>query len=808
MKSLFNKYTNSKIREILIAVSILLFIGRMALPGLKYPFIGLFILSVLSCIPVFIRLSLKTILKLFLSTWQFIILGIFLITSLFVSIDFILDPVFEIMSFMIIMVILVQITFTVDKLKGFLAKLQELVIYISISIALIGLTVFIINFEKKPFGGSSIVSDNNFYALYSILGVLLLVTGKKEIRKRINGLLYYLSLLILYFNIIFSYSRRGFIVLGGFLVYLSVIFIIRFLSGKKLGKVKDMFAFYISAVAFSTLLFVFIFATNGEFKKSFSEKLSLNYNNIKLFTSSLSYRYLSIIDTKTTYPCFVSKYYNLAFNKKDPSTWNIFNVKIVENIEGKGDSILPNGTKAIKLDKTITSSGSYTNARKHLRIIEDSTFTLGSLIRAKIYCYVSEDYDGKSARLLLSGSIDGHVYYDMARKGEWQLLSRNSFSKKGPAKLYAAITKDDVRDFTTMNGYVLFANPSLEQIKFNKYNPRTWGRNDTKIIYPIENQNIIPDKAMALRLDSNASSSSSENLARTNTRIYHDSIKRDNTVELSVYCYVSEDFGGDKARLFCRGAGYNSTYYDMSRKGTWQKLKIKVRSDGGLISGYLYVSLKNAKNFKNMKGYVLFAYPEYNIINESVSNKLAKPEYLDMSFNLFGKAKSLVSNLVSSYQNKHDSIHADEDIIDQLLENRFTGERIARWQYAYKLYREYPTFNKIFGSGFTYMNQFGEKFYKKENKTDYPHNPIISAVLYSGLLGGLFYIYFLFTSLYYYLKYLRHHWIFFILYLLTFFFVFFSGNTHFDVPVFSLLSLVPFMTRYFLINSNQLIDNE
>ncbi|MCD4714703.1 MAG: hypothetical protein K8R73_15615 [Clostridiales bacterium] len=127
---------------------------------------------------------------------------------------------------------------------------------------------------------------------------------------------------------------------------------------------------------------------------------------------------------------------------------------------------------------------------------------------------------------------------------------------------------------------------------------------------------------------------------------------------------------------------------------------------------------------------------------------------------------------------------------------KLLSERTTRWKYAMELWRtEYLWSNKLFGKGFDYLDKFGKKFYPELDRIDYPHNPVISSFLYSGIVGGFYYIYFLALSFWYYWKYRRHHLLFFSLYLITFAFVFISSNSHFNTPIFALLSLVPFITR-------------
>jgi hypothetical protein len=126
--------------------------------------------------------------------------------------------------------------------------------------------------------------------------------------------------------------------------------------------------------------------------------------------------------------------------------------------------------------------------------------------------------------------------------------------------------------------------------------------------------------------------------------------------------------------------------------------------------------------------------------------------------------------------------------------DRLLDSRLQRWKFASFYYDHFNWTKKIFGDGFNYLKLYPLVF--PENGTnkgpDYPHNPIISSFLYSGLFGGLFYIYFLGLSFYRFWKLRKELALFGLLYLLTFAFTFFSGNSHFSVPSFTLLSLLPF----------------
>ena len=126
--------------------------------------------------------------------------------------------------------------------------------------------------------------------------------------------------------------------------------------------------------------------------------------------------------------------------------------------------------------------------------------------------------------------------------------------------------------------------------------------------------------------------------------------------------------------------------------------------------------------------------------------------------------------------------------------NYFTAPRTIRWRYALELWQtRYTTKQKIFGQGFMYLEWYGEKFWNNPKRYDFPHNPIISSFLYSGIIGGVVYIIFLIMSLWLYWKKRKTMGIFFIMYLCCMFFSMFSGSSHFSFPLFAFLSFLPFV---------------
>jgi len=126
-------------------------------------------------------------------------------------------------------------------------------------------------------------------------------------------------------------------------------------------------------------------------------------------------------------------------------------------------------------------------------------------------------------------------------------------------------------------------------------------------------------------------------------------------------------------------------------------------------------------------------------------------------------------------------------------EKGFVNSRWLRWKVAYYLFEEASSWQKFFGNGFQYLKIYNNVFSPEEDAYDYPHNPIISSILYSGILGCIVYVIFLIISILKYWRQKEFLSLFAILYIISFAFTFFSGNSHFSVPAFVFLSLLPFI---------------
>ncbi len=142
--------------------------------------------------------------------------------------------------------------------------------------------------------------------------------------------------------------------------------------------------------------------------------------------------------------------------------------------------------------------------------------------------------------------------------------------------------------------------------------------------------------------------------------------------------------------------------------------------------------------------------------------------------------------------------------IDNIKEESFFTDRSSRWIYAIEIWKtKFNTSDKIFGHGFNYLEWYGEKFMGNSKNYDWPHNPFISILLYSGIVGLILYIILLIRVVWLYVKYRNEYGVAFIGFLITFIFSFFSGDSPFDPPIMGFFILLPFFIHSFHKTDNQ-----
>jgi len=121
------------------------------------------------------------------------------------------------------------------------------------------------------------------------------------------------------------------------------------------------------------------------------------------------------------------------------------------------------------------------------------------------------------------------------------------------------------------------------------------------------------------------------------------------------------------------------------------------------------------------------------------------------------------------------------------------SERTSRWLYAVEIWKnKYKWYNKLFGHGFDYLGWYGEKYLGNSQVSDWPHNPFITVLLYSGIIGLISYLWLLVKVISLYYKYRKEYTVAFVGFLITFFFSYFSGSSPFDPPIMGFFILLPF----------------
>lgn len=127
---------------------------------------------------------------------------------------------------------------------------------------------------------------------------------------------------------------------------------------------------------------------------------------------------------------------------------------------------------------------------------------------------------------------------------------------------------------------------------------------------------------------------------------------------------------------------------------------------------------------------------------------------------------------------------------------KFYSDRKERYLYAVSLFKnEYSWSNRIIGHGFDYLKWYGKKYIGSYDSNDWPHNPVITVLLYSGIAGLFLYLLLILDVLWIYYRNTKSYTCLFICFLLTFYFSIFSGGNPFDPPIMGFFMLVPYYIK-------------
>jgi hypothetical protein len=719
MESSLKRELHTKVVIFILNLTLLFYLFRVAIPFLKYPFIVFYFMLILYSLLIFNKRIISTLKEYVKEYYLLLVLGLILVIQFFLSNKFYLNILKDILNAGILLSILFIITLIIVKkndLGIFVNYLVKIIIVFAFIISVNNICNLFNLFENNYFifytGIRShlyteIEIDSNFAIIPSIFSMVAIFNYLLNAKSsRLSGLFHFL--LTLYsLSIFFSGSRRGLLILGCFIILSAVIIlgskISRKILYKRIAPIAIHFLIPIIILGFSFWLFTS--HTSYSFKNRTLEFIgSKNLIDSKTKIAEIIFKYIIPFNRSADFQDVYNSIWTPVFNPDDPeSSWGTRIHKTVYPLTGPNVEIVPPHAKGYLMDSTCNPSY-YTEidvCESYSKIVKLNTSN-GDHYRASVYCFVSEDFDGRVASFAFESKaidqkiVEGNVYsyYDLSRRGTWQKLDLDFVCNGGEASIFLFFNKAGIRNFSTLKGHVIFAHPFYEKV------------ND-------------PDNVLLL-----------------------------NPSDVST--------GGVKRE---------TVQYP---KNTASFFQFDIKS-----------LTNNASEFLN-KG--LFPFNQPLFINKDSINQ----------------DKDLIRSSISRLLPEDTTYfpYKNELVVSDFWNNH-GGERIIRWYFALQIFsNEYAWHQKLIGGGFNFLNWFGFYFLKDKTKSDYPHNPLLSVLLYSGIFGLLIYCFFLYKVFYYYLKYVREYPLIFIFFLITFFFSFFSAGSPFDPPIMGFFVMLPFFIHY------------
>ena len=499
---------------------------------------------------------------------------------------------------------------------------------------------------------------------------------------------------------------------------------------------------------------------------------------------------------------------SMEFDPLNPITWATRKYKKLKKLPGDNSGIVPVNSIGYLLDNESNfslsrASEKYTSSTNLGRFPVER----GKRYISSIYCFVSKDFNGEKVRLGTQGKIYGSKSdsYDIGRRGVWQRLYLNNYGDSSyvSPSIYFEIPKG--KDVKYLKGNVVLAYPELNVVDYSPGNPVSYSKTTFKREFPLtgDDSDLLPPGIAGYRLDKTAEGRILKNNFLTSTPYTSLPVTMGDSVYASVYCYVSRDFNGDDVHLQINGIikGLTSSKYKLKDSGKWVILKVQgVATKDGRVTGELVFFKTGVTDFSTLKGYVTFAYPIIQIVKQK--EKLISYEVcLTQNRSECLQSASLFPFMQLFTQGKipqEDSIFTDVGFRIDSLNNEFSGPRLERWRYAFYIFKnEYTISQKLIGGGFGYTRKFAGMFFREERDFDYPHNPFISVLLYSGLVGLIAFLLFIYKAVYYYWIYRKKYWAFGLCFSVAFFFAFFSANSPFDPGIVGVFSIVPYLIHYY-----------
>jgi hypothetical protein len=692
-----------KIEICFVNLMILLYLFRTSIPLFKFPFIVLYFGFFVYVLIVYRNRIISTVFEFFQNYLLLLLLAIFVIISFCLSSKIYLTVFKDIVNMIVLFSLVIFSMLVVASKKEFsfsVINLLYLLIIFAFIISFFGildlLNITSLNdFSEIDEKGNMtqlnpISIDYNFSLVPVFFGMISVFYFLCMTNSKIQKLSYNILLSIFSLNILLSGSRRGFLLLIViFLVLLTIQFVFFFKEDSFIKKLRTNSVFFILYLIFLPL-FLIVFFLNSSFSYKTKTLEALGTKNVIIAKTKISlnmFRYISAFDKKITFTEVNQKVWTIGFDPADPdSGWGTRIHKTIYPLSGENVEIVPKAVKGYYMDKTCNASYySSDNLSESYTQVADLLLNEGDKYQGSVYCYVSNDFNGSAVcfgnmlSYVFNGTVSGkpNACYDLKTKGVWKKLEIEYDCKKGETSLVLSFTRLGVKDFSSLEGYVIFAYP--QNIKINSL--------------------------------------------------------EDNVV-----------------------------------RSTGNKMNITSKIDNK-HSNLLGKKYKNSSMFIPMFS--------LSILETSFNNQ---------------KDTDPIRNWVSRFISEDTTYYPfKSNFVVDTISNSFSSPRIVRWQFASQIFlREYNWKQKLFGGGFDFLNWYGYYFYNDKTRSDYPHNPFLSVLLYSGILGLIIYLFFIYKVFYYYIKYFKEYKILAVFFLITFFFSFFSAGSPFDPPIMGFFVILPF----------------
>ena len=732
-----------KIEICFINLIILSYLFRTAIPLLKFPFLLLYSCFIVYFLWNFRKRLISKLIEFVRNYYLILLLALILIISFLLSNKLYLSIFKDVVNMIILLSIFFMSTLIVHgkkELNYFVLNMVYLMVLFAFFISVLGLLDFFnvysyIDYSKDAgvsitASGEPISVDYNFALLPVFFGIISVFYFLLRTDSTSKKIYFNVLLLIYSFDIIFSGSRRGLITLIVILIILVIAqFFVFYSKNTLIRKLGTNSRYFVLSVFLLSILSLLII-----FKTDYSFKIKL----LELVGSK------NIADTKQKIAIKMFKYTLIFGNNRsfyefysriwpsipeDPdSGWGTRVHKTIFPLTGKNVEIVPNGSKGYLMDSTC-NAGYYPSTD----ICESYTMVVNLNVN-------KGDRIKASVYCFVSDSFDVNT----ASFGVGSLcISKNIVSGK-VTTLYNLESKGVWQkleiEFVCIEGDVPI------YMSFSKRGVKDFSKLKGYVIFAYPTYEKI--------------NKSEDGLSPSVTQ-------------------SNRDYGKFKNFDFAK------KITNKKRNGLFNQL------NEGSTESNIYITAFNSRtkpikisligNTSNTQKYI-----SSNIFCLPLSILTASGEIQNDLDPIRNWASKFISEDTTYYPYK-------SNIVLDTISNAFIGDRVSRWEFALKIFsQEFNWRQKVIGGGFSFLNWYGFYFLKDRTKSDWPHNPFLSVLLYSGIIGLLIYCFFMYKVFYYYFKYRKEYTLFFIFFLTTFFFAFFSAGSPFDPPIMGFFVILPF----------------